>query len=276
MKRPSNFIDRTGLKYGRLTVISEAGFSQKHQRTFWNCICECGKQCSIQGKLLSNGTTKSCGCLRGDVLRDDLTGKRFGSFTVVKFVDKNPGGQAARRFLCRCDCGSDRIYTVSHINSGQVKSCGCLTNHLIGEKNSTHGATRGGTRTKEYRTWKAIMDRCYLKTCESYRHYGARGITVCERWLESFENFLEDMGSAPQGTSIERIKNHIGYFKENCCWATSDIQARNKRTNIFATHEGKTQCCLDWARELNIPHWTVLRRIKKGRTIAQIKAEFHA
>ncbi len=275
-KHPPNFKDRTEIKYGKLKAISYAGCHGPYQRAFWNCLCDCGNTCVIQGKLLQNGTTRSCGCLRKEVERPDLSGKKFGTYTVIKFVDKNPDGNPASRFLCRCECGVEKVLTASHINSGITQSCGCLTNGIISEKNSTHGDTRGGERTKEYRAWKAIKDRCYLKSTKAYHNYGGRGISMCHRWLESYESFLSDMGRAPLSTnSVERKDNEGNYEPSNCYWSTPPIQARNRRTNIFATHNGKTQCALDWSRELKVPFWTVLRRIKKGRTIAQIKAEFH-
>ncbi len=275
-KRPFNFFDRTGLVYGKLTVLKYSGFSEKHQRTMWECRCECGKICIVQGKLLGNETTRSCGCLKKICSRAlDLSGKKFGTYTVIKFVDKNPNGNPASRFLCRCNCGVERVLTASHLNSGKIQSCGCLTNALISEKNSTHGDTQGGIRTKEYRTWKAIKDRCYLKSCKSYRIYGGLGISMCARWLNSFENFLSDVGRAPsKSSSIERKNNFGNYEKSNCIWSTPKLQARNRRTNIMLTHAGKTQCLLDWSVELKIKRWTLTRRIKSGRTIAQIKSEF--
>lgn len=274
MKRSKNFINRTGLVYGKLTVVSEAGFSKYHQRTFWNCDCDCGNKCSIQGKLLSSGTTKSCGCLRRKPL-DDLSGKKFGFYTVIRFVDNNIPEKRVNRFLCRCDCGTENVLTSSQINSSKTQSCGCKTNEIISRKKSTHGATRNGKRTKEYRTWRSIKDRCYLKTSKSYHNYGGRGIVMCQAWLNSFGEFFKDMGMSPlKISSIERINNKGNYEPGNCEWSTPKLQARNKRTNIFATHAGKNQCSLDWSSELKIPYWTVLRRLKIGKTIAKIKSEF--
>lgn len=275
MSHPKNFVDRTGLVYGKLTVIESAGYSQELQRAMWKCKCSCGNICVIQGKLLKNGTTKSCGCLRREVPRTDLSGKRFGIYTVIKFVDKNQGGRPRRRFLCRCDCGAERIFTASQINTGKPRSCGCLTNQIISEKNSTHGESHGEKRTKEYRAWRSIKQRCLLETNKSFRIYGARGILICPTWVNSFETFLLDMGRAPTlQHSIERKDNNGNYEPGNCYWSTPLIQARNRRTNVFATHEGKTQCALDWSRELKVPIWTVLRRLRKGLSIAQIKSEF--
>lgn len=140
--------------------------------------------------------------------------------------------------------------------------------------NATHGEAIGDKRTKEYRAWRSIKQKCLLPTNKSFRIYGARGISVCQIWVNSFEAFLADMGRAPTAAhSIERKDNFGNYTRENCYWATPKIQARNRRTNIVASHEGRTQCCLDWSKELNIPPWTMGRRLKSGMTIAQIKME---
>ena len=141
--------------------------------------------------------------------------------------------------------------------------------------NATHGEAYGAKRTKEYRAWRSIKQRCYLTTNKDFKNYGLRGIVMCNRWRNSFENFLSDMGRAPTAShSIERIDNQGNYTPNNCRWATPSIQARNRRTNIFATHNGKTQCCKDWWKELRIPRWTMERRLKAGCSIAEIKAEF--
>lgn len=275
MKHPSNFVDRTGKVYGLLTVIGSAGFSQALQRTVWNCKCECGNSCVIQGKLLANGTTRSCGCLKKvPRSRLDLTGRQFRYWSVVKFFDNGLPGKKVSRFLCRCICGVEKIVQGGVLTSGKSQSCGCKTSQIISEKNSTHGDTSGG-RTKEYRAWKSMRDRCFLRSAKCYRIYGGRGITVCKRWLK-FENFLADMGRAPSPShQLDRFPNNNGnYEPSNCRWTDAKSQSRNRRTNVLATHDGVTKCCLDWAAELKIPRWTVARRLKIGRTIYQIKREF--
>lgn len=95
-----------------------------------------------------------------------------------------------------------------------------------------HGAARRGLLTPEYRTWKSMLGRCRIKTSTSYKHYGARGISVCERW-SSFENFLADMGRRPSPMhSIDRIDNDGNYEPGNCRWATTNVQSRNTRRSV--------------------------------------------
>jgi hypothetical protein len=85
------------------------------------------------------------------------------------------------------------------------------------------------SRTPTNSTWQHIIQRCTNPAAKEYKDYGGRGITICSRWLD-FKNFLEDMGLKPKGTSIDRIDNNSGYFKDNCRWATPEVQARNRRT----------------------------------------------
>lgn len=141
--------------------------------------------------------------------------------------------------------------------------------------NATHGEAHGKKRTKEYRAWRSIKQRCFLETDKEFKNYGARGITMCPSWINSFESFLADMGRAPSPIySIERIDNSGNYSPENCRWTTPYFQSRNRRTNLFAEFHGVMKCAKDWAIEIKITRWTMERRLKSGKTVAEIKAEF--
>jgi hypothetical protein len=115
-----------------------------------------------------------------------------------------------------------------------------------------------------------MIYRCTNSNAKNYKDYGGRGITVCDRWLgkNGFINFLIDMGEPPgPGYSIERINNNLGYFKENCRWATPKEQARNTKRNHLITYNRKTQCIAAWAEELGMKYHAILARIKRGWTI---------
>jgi hypothetical protein len=151
----------------------------------------------------------------------DLQGQRFGRWTVVKNTGKLE--QRCYVWLCRCDCGTEREVRGNRLSHGKSQSCGCARK----ESTSTHGQSNSPT----YHTWRSMILRCEAKGNDSYRHYGGRGISICERWRDSFEAFLADMGERPSAKhSIDRIDNAKGYEPENCRWATVKEQNRHRST----------------------------------------------
>ena len=130
----------------------------------------------------------------------------------------------------------------------------------------THGHTHKGHHSKTYRAWGNMKDRCLNANSQSYKDYGGRGITVCQRWLEGFENFLEDMGIAPTGLQLDRINNNLGYCKENCKWSSRKEQQRNRNCNRIITINGITKLVIDWAIEYHVSPKSVMTRIHRKFT----------
>lgn len=193
-----------------------------------------------------------------------VSGQRFTRWTVIEEVLPRP---ALRRVLCRCDCGTIRtVYLFQGLLGGQSKSCGCLALERRTARNTTHGLSD----TAEHNIWKGMKARCYNPKDTGYKKYGARGITVCERWINSFENFLADMGPRPSPEhSIERADGNGPYAPDNCRWATRAEQQRNLRSNVWLTLGERTMILTDWAREYGIHYVTLKNRLNRGWPVEQ-------
>jgi len=176
----------------------------------------------------------------------DLTGLRIGKLTVIERVSDRIGGGGRKRVLwrCVCDCGKYTEVVSDGLLYGMTKSCGCLRDDFIKTVNFKHGEAN---KTKENRIWHHLRSRCHNKKDRKYKNYGGRGIAVCERWNNSYELFLADMGRCPCGMSIHRINNDKGYSPDNCKWANNDEQANEKTTNVFIEFSGNIMTMKQWS-----------------------------
>jgi len=192
--------------------------------------------------------------------RLDLDGKRFGRWIVMGRVESREYGHGEKKsaWKCRCDCGAISVVTGSALNTGKSKSCGCGSRESTGARSVTHGMSK----TRTYRIWQAMLNRCRNPKTAMYPRYGGRGIQVCERW-SAFENFISDMGECPPGMSIDRIDNDANYGPGNCRWADRHTQNRNKSSNRFIVHGGSKMCLTDWARSLSMDQASLAERIEK-------------
>lgn len=181
-------------------------------------------------------------------------GERYGRWVVVELNHRRPGSRS-QHVLAKCDCGTTRTVSASALTNEKSTSCGCYCR----EQHTTHGRTN----SKRYEAWSTMVGRCTRPTNVSWHRYGGRGIKVCERWM-TFANFLADMGERPENMSLERIDNNGDYCPENCRWATSAQQNRNKRTNVYLTFHGRTQCVKDWSLETGLSSDVIHQRIQKG------------
>lgn len=200
--------DLTGKKFSRLTALRNVGPQGKSRNNYWESVCECGTVVKVNGAFLTNGTTKSCGCLQREKAR------------------------------------------------------------IVGVNSKKHGLSKSRT----YRIWSCMIQRCSNPKVDSYKYYGASGIKVCDRW-NTFANFLADMGECPSGLSIDRIDSKNGYSPDNCRWASIITQARNTSRNRFYTHQGATRCLPEWAEITGINRAVLQSRITIGWSIERALTE---
>ena len=176
----------------------------------------------------------------------------MNKLTLVEILYKKDGKGSARKFgKFVCDCGSTKLINFSNVKSGKVVSCGCY------RKESLLNRKHDLSDSPEYKSWSHMKERCYSENCKDYENYGGRGIKVCDRWLESFENFYEDMGNRPDLThSIDRIDVNGGYCLENCRWASKSEQNYNTRIQKNNT-SGRTGVSFNektnlWVARINV------------------------
>lgn len=218
----SRVVVKEGDTFGKLTVISEVEVLRHNNINYRQVklICECGEICIKKLVYLRDGSTKSCGCDKWRGNPKDITDKTSGRLTAIKSLDKSPNGDYY--WECLCECGNITKVTIGNFNFGHTRSCGCL------------GDAHAFSGTPTHQSWKKMIDRTRYE--EYYKWHG--DVTVCDRWDTSkggsFDNFFEDMGERPEGTSLNRINGAKIYSPETCEWATYSVQSfdqRRKSTN---------------------------------------------
>lgn len=274
MSHPS---DLTGIVFGNWTVVERdlsRKFTEKNKTTYWICKCSCGKIKSVRRDHLCRGDTTSCGC---KFLGIDIKGQKFGRLTVMHRVSLR-----GRVFWwCECECGELCRVESWKIRKGETTSCGCYHKEVTSAASYKHGQSLNNqNRSKSYNAWSGMIQRCTNTKCQYYYNYGGRGIYVCERWLNSAQAFLNDMGKHPgNGHSIDRINNNGNYtcgkckqckrLKQpmNCRWASAYEQSLNRRTNKSLTHQGRTMTVKEWSNETGLKRSTIEARLKLGWSV---------
>lgn len=198
----------------------------------------------------------------------EVLGERFGRLVVVKRVPME--NTTRKMYLCKCDCGKEIITSGTSLRIGASTSCGCYKVDRTKEVNTKHGKKK----TRLFKVWLSIKNRCSYTNGIGYKYYGGRGITVCDEWLHDFQAFYDwSMANgykeeiSPNGRNrwtIDRIDNNKGYSPDNCRWVTIEVQANNKTTNHFVEYNGEKLTLSQIAKRYNIEKSTLRYRLKYG------------
>lgn len=229
---------------------------------------------------VKKGESKSCGCLRRELLRENMIGKKFGQLEVIaesprkgERTKKNRKGYGVW-WICFCDCGKAVEIIGQSLRTNHTRSCGCIAKNNLSNRARTHGFSK----TSEYSIYMGMKRRCYNKNCVAYFYYGERGIKICDKWLYGdkklcgFLHFLKDMGKRPSKKySVDRIDCNKDYSPANCRWATQKEQTRNSRRAHLVEYKGITKPLMQWGEEFGLnPNTTRGRWRRWKRDIVRI------
>ncbi len=194
-------------------------------------------------------------------------GDKFHRLTAISFygtiVEKR-----IKLWMWKCDCGKEVVKRAEQVKFGTVRSCGCL--HI--DNTIARSTVHGMAHSPEYQVWAGMIRRCSNPSAQHYERYGGRGIKVCERWRDSFENFLEDMGPRPgDNYSLDRKDNDGHYIKDNCRWATREQQYRNRSSNVKLMYHGEVKTLKDAADAIGIRGTWLRALLLRGYTIEEIE-----
>lgn len=192
-----------------------------------------------------------------------MIGKKFSRLTVVSQAYKHfsPSGRSENKVDVVCDCGKKKSVYVSHLVKGNTRSCGCFRSELTSERNERHK----DYGSPEYVTWCAIKQRCLNPKNRKYPKYGGSGISICDKWKESYDAFLCDVGRKPKDcSSLDRIDNSRNYEPGNVRWADSKTQVRNREVTQFVLVEGKFISVAELSEQSVVEYYNFHKRLRLG------------
>lgn len=179
--------------------------------------------------------------------------EQFGDWQMLESI--------GRMRLARCKCGTVRRVAFYDVKVGKSKGCGCEAKKRLAERSRVDNRRHGLADSPTHRSWIEMRRRCYAAHRKEFANYGGRGIVVCDRWRNSFDNFLADMGPRPDGHTLDRIDNDGPYSPDNCRWAPRAAQERNKRSNAFYDFNGERMTVAEAAERYGIKPMTLYNRI---------------
>lgn len=191
-------------------------------------------------------------------LPKDYTGQRYGRLVAIRRASSRGGA-----WVFLCDCGHQHVTDIGRVRFGMTQSCGCLRKDKTRERSITHGHAANRQVTGTLSSYRNAISRCTNPDSQAFPNYGGRGIKVCDRWLESFDNFFADMGFRPEGMSLERKENNGNYEPENCIWANALDQASNRRNTIPVEHNGRRISLRRFASEIGVGYHGLYVRVTR-------------
>lgn len=236
---------KIGTRIGKITIL---GYDNKIHK--YKCRCDCGniiyRKTSHLDRAIKSKTMTSCGCNRKkDGL--DIIGKKIGHLRVVSLAYH----KRIWFYNCLCDCGNKKIVGRNSLLSGDTKSCGSCQKH-------------GLSKTRIYSLWRAMKTRCSNPNTTEWKHYGGKGVSVCDEWKNDFMAFYDwSLRNGYNDTlTIDRIDTNGNYTPDNCRWTTYYVQSRNKTNNKWITYKGETKCLEDWAKTKNLTSSKLKQRLE--------------
>lgn len=185
--------------------------------------------------------------------------------STMTYLGYSPTTSDRQRGVFMCSCGVELTAHLSEVKRGRSTSCGCKGREATRKRSTTHGHARHGQVSSEYKSWRCMRKRCLDPSHEEYHRYGGRGLSIEPTWVLDFQSFINDMGLKPSRKhTLERLNNDLGYFKENCMWATMKEQANNRSNNVFVLFKGEKKTISQWATLYNIDSHALRSRVSKG------------
>lgn len=199
-----------------------------------------------------------------------IEGKRFGRLVVVA-LNKERSTPRRKYYDCLCDCGGAKVALRGNLVGGKTTSCGCYQKESATSsinKNRKRGELHGDSKTRLYTIWQNMLNRCRNENIPEYYHYGARGITVCEEWAQSYLLFKQwaIQHGYDDSLTIDRIDCNGNYDPSNCRWVDMKVQANNKRNNKRVEINGIVKTESQWAHDSGVSRGVIARNIRKGLT----------
>lgn len=264
---------KIGETYNGVKVLEK--FREKGHTKYW-CICPvCGERFSMEAETV--GKARRCKGCNAKSRIIDISGQRFGRLVAIEYAGKitsEISPTTISLWKCKCDCGNQITVRYPALISGNTRSCGCLLdesrkiNNVNKRRSVSHDFVfEGNLDNHPLRLiWKSMLMRCNNPNVMGYKHYGGRGIKVCDRWSGElgFENFVNDMGERPDGTTLDRINYDGGYEPSNCRWATQETQSNNRRDNSCVTLNGEKITCAQLCRRYGFYYTYVTYQLRHG------------